>query len=75
MPKLTEQQQFELDKRNAAIAERFTTLSESQPLATANKIICYLATEYNLTPQSIGRILREQGIETTTQPIEKGGAQ
>ena len=69
MPKLTEQQQRELDERNAAIAERFTTLAESQPLATANKIISYLANEYNLTPQSIGRILREQGIETTTQPL------
>ena len=69
MGKLTEQQQNELNERNRNIAERFTTLSESQPLATANKIISYLANDYNLTPQSIGRILREQGIETTTQPV------
>ena len=69
MAKLTEQQQNEMMERNANIAGRFTTLSESQPLATANKIISYLANEYNLTPQSIGRILREQGIETTTQPL------
>ena len=69
MGKLTEQQQNELNERNRNIAERFTTLSESQPLATANKIISYLANGYNLNPQSIGRILREQGIETTTQPV------
>ena len=67
MAKLTEQQQNELSERNAQIAQRFTTLSESQPLATANKIICYLAGEYNLTPQYVGIILREQGINTTTQ--------
>lgn len=69
MGKLTEQQQAEMDKRNAEIAERFTTLSEAQPLATSNKIISYLANDYRLTPQYIGRILREQGIETATQPI------
>lgn len=68
MGKLTEQQQAELDERNAAIAQRFTTLSEAQPLATANKIILCLAKEYNLAPQHIGRILRERGIETVTQP-------
>lgn len=68
MGKLTEQQQAELDERNAAIAQRFTTLSEEQPLATANKIISYLANEYNLTPQFIGTILRKQGIETATKP-------
>lgn len=69
MAKLTEQQQNELNERNEKIADKFCLLSESQPLATANKIISYLAGEYNLTPQSIGRILREKGIETTTQPL------
>lgn len=69
MAKLTEQQQNELDKRNGQIAQRYCALSEAQPLATANKIISYLANEFNLTPQSIGRILRERGIETTTQPL------
>ena len=67
MPKLSEQQQIELEKRNAEIAERFTTMSEMQPLATANKIISYLAGEYNMTPQGIGVILRKMGIETATQ--------
>lgn len=67
MPKLTEQQQIELEKRNAEIAERFTTMSEMQPLATANKIISYLANEYGMTPQGIGVILRKMGIETATQ--------
>ena len=68
MAKLNEN---EIKERNSNIVERFCTLSESQPLATANKIISYLANEYNLTPQSVGRILREQGIETTTQPINE----
>ena len=70
MGKLTEQQQNELNERNRNIAERFTTLmSEHKPFVTANKVIFYLAVDYGLTPQSIGRILREQGIETITQPI------
>lgn len=68
---LTEQQQNELKERNANICERFTTLSEQQPLATASKIISYLSKEYDLTPQSIGRILRENGIETTTTPLNQ----
>lgn len=67
---LKEQQQAELKERNRIIAERFCALSEQQPLATANKIISYLAHDYSLAPQHIGRILREQGIETVTQPIE-----
>ena len=67
MAKLTEN---EIAERNANIVERFTSLTEAQPLATANKIISYLANEYQLTPQSVGRILRENGIETTTQPIQ-----
>lgn len=68
MAKLTE---TELAERNNNIAERYCRLAETQPLATANKIISYLAGEYNLTPQSIGRILRDKGIETTTQPINE----
>lgn len=56
-----------MEKRNAEIAERFTTMSEMQPLATANKIISYLANEYGMTPQGIGVILRKMGIETATQ--------
>lgn len=68
MAKLNEN---EIKERNANIAERYCTLAEAQPLATANKIISYLANEYNLTPQSIGRILREQGIETTTTPMNE----
>ena len=67
--KLTEQQQCILAERNRNIAERYCNLAEAQPLATANKIINYLAGEYKLTPQSIGRILREQGITPTTQPV------
>lgn len=67
MAKLTEN---EIAERNANIVERFVSLTEAQPLATANKIISYLANEYQLTPQSVGRILRENGIETTTQPIK-----
>lgn len=67
--KLTEQQQNELAERNRTIVERYCSLTEAQPLATANKIMSYLAKEYSLTVQSIGRILREQGITPTTQPI------
>ena len=66
---LTEEKIAELTQRNEEIKARYCALSETQPLATANKIISYLANEYGLTPQSIGRILREQGIETTTTPI------
>lgn len=61
---ITETRQIEITARNEQIATRFTTLAESQPLASANRIISYLAGEYNLTPQYIGKILREQGIKT-----------
>lgn len=64
--KLTEQQQNEMAERNRNIAERFCNLMEQQPFASANKIINYLAGEYQLTPQRLGGILREQGIETAT---------
>ena len=67
---LTEQQQNEMAERNRNIAERFCNLMEQQPFSSANKIINYLAGEYQLTPQRIGGILREQGIETTTPPID-----
>lgn len=66
MAKLTEQQQTEMAERNRNIAERFCNLMEQQPLATANAIITHLAKDYGLTPQRIGGILREQGIETAT---------
>lgn len=61
---ITKTRQTEITARNEQIATRFTTLAESQPLASANRIIGYLAGEYNLTPQHIGKILREQGIKT-----------
>lgn len=69
MAKLTEQQQNEMAERNRNIAERFCNLMEQQPFSSANRIINYLASEYELTPQQIGRILRDKGIETKTQPL------
>lgn len=68
MAKLNEN---EIKERNANIVERFCTLSEAQPLASANKIISYLANDYGLTAQHLGRILRENGIETSTQPLNE----
>lgn len=68
---LTEQQQQELAARNAAICERYRELTASQPLATANKIITFIANERMMTPQAIGRILRENGENTVTQPIQQ----
>ena len=68
MAKLNEN---EIAERNSNIAERYCNLMEQQPFASANRVISYLAGEYNLTPQSIGRILREQGIETSTQPLSE----
>lgn len=68
---MTEEKQNQLAERNAQIVERYCTLSEAQPLATANKIISYLANEYGLTAMQIGRILRENGIETTTTPLNE----
>lgn len=68
---LTEQQQNEMKERNASIVERFCTLSEQQPLATATKIISYLSKEYDLTPQAIGKIIRDNGISTTSTPLNK----
>ena len=56
------EQNFE--KRNEQIAERYKTLVENQPLATANRVICYLASEYGLTPQYVGKILRDMGLKT-----------
>jgi predicted metal-dependent phosphoesterase TrpH len=71
MAKLTEQQQNEMAERNRNIAERYCNLMEQQPFSSASRIIQYLAGQYDLTAQSIGRILREQGIETTTKPLNK----
>lgn len=68
MAKLSE---YEIKERNANIVERYCNLSEAQPLATANKIISYLANEYGLTSQQIGRILRENGIKPVTTPINE----
>lgn len=68
---ITEQKQTEMTERNRKIAERFCQLSEQQPLATANAIITHLANDYALTPQRIGCILREQGIETATSALPK----
>jgi hypothetical protein len=64
---LTKEQLNEIAERNRTIAERYCNLMEQQPLATANAIITYLAKDYALTPQRIGGILREQGIETNTK--------
>lgn len=69
MAKLTEQQQIEMAERNRTIAERYCNLMEQQPFASANKIINHLAGEYKLTPQRIGGILRELGIETSTPQL------
>jgi hypothetical protein len=68
---MTEEQKREMVKRNREIAKRFCNLMEQQPLATANAIITHLANEYRLTPQRIGGILREQGIETVTPALPK----
>lgn len=68
---ITTTEQNAIKERNASICERFTTLSEQQPLATAAKIISYLSKEYDLTPQSIGKILRDNGISTITTPLNK----
>lgn len=68
---LTEQQQNEMKERNASIVERFCALSEQQPLATATKIISYLSKEYDLTPQAIGKIIRDNGISTTSTPLNQ----
>ncbi len=67
MPTLTEQQHNDVTARNEQICERFTTLRDRQPLATPNKIIHYLAGEYNLTPQYVGIILRDNGIDTNSK--------
>ena len=68
---LITQQQNEMKERNASIVERFCALSEQQPLATATKIISYLSKEYDLTPQAIGKIIRDNGISTTSTPLNQ----
>ena len=68
---ITEQKQKELAERNANIVDRYCHLSETQPLASANKIISVLAKEYGLTSQQIGRILRDNGIKPVTTPLNE----
>lgn len=60
MAKLTEQQQNELNERNAQIYERFCNLSEQQPLAYRQTIITYLSREYGLSPQMISLIIKSK---------------
>ena len=50
--------------RNEQIVERFCTLAESQPLATCNSIIDYLAKVYSMTNMNIRHILKDAGIDT-----------
>lgn len=68
---LSKEQRASLEERNECIADRYDQLIEVQPLATASMIIRHLAEEYELTPQSIGRILRELGRDTTTKGARK----
>ena len=60
MARLTEQQQNELNERNANIYERFCNLSEQQPLAYRQTIITYLSREYDLSPQMISLIIKSK---------------
>lgn len=60
MAKLTEQQQNELNERNANIYERYCNLSEQQPLAYRQTIITYLSREYGLSPQMISLIIKSK---------------
>lgn len=60
MARLTEQQQNELNERNANIYEKFCNLSEQQPLAYRQTIITYLSREYDLSPQMISLIIKSK---------------
>lgn len=60
MEKKGQLNEIEIKERNEQIALRYRTLAEEQPLATHYKILTYLAREYNLTPQYIGKIVNEQ---------------
>lgn len=60
MAKLTEQQQNELNERNANIYERYCNLSKQQPLAYRQTIITYLSREYGLSPQMISLIIKSK---------------
>lgn len=60
MARLTEQQQNELNERNANIYERYCNLSEQQPLAYRQTIITYLSREYGLSPQMISLIIKSK---------------
>lgn len=63
MARLTEQQQNELNERNANIYERYCNLSEQQPLAYRQTIITYLSREYGLSPQMISLIIKSKEQE------------
>jgi hypothetical protein len=60
MAKLTEQQQNELNERNAKIYKMYCNLSEQQPLAYRQTIITYLSKEFNLSPQMISLIIKSK---------------
>lgn len=60
MEKKGQLNEIEIKERNEQIAMRYRTLAKEQPLATHYKILTYLAGEYNLTPQYIGKIVNEQ---------------
>ena len=48
------------DRRNAEIVERYATMTAAQPLATPTMIRKYLANEYQLSPQMILVIVKNQ---------------
>lgn len=59
----------QLEQRNKEICRQYCQLSESQPLASSNRIIRDLALKYDLTEAGIRHILKNAGI-ATARPIE-----
>ena len=57
-------------QRNNEIAERYTTLVKEQPLATPHRIICFLASEYKIQPQSVRRVLLSMGLKTNKKETQ-----
>jgi hypothetical protein len=57
-------------QRNNEIAERYTTLVKEQPLATPHRIICFLAGEYKIQPQSVRRVLLSMGLKTNKKETQ-----
>lgn len=57
-------------QRDNEIAERYTTLVKEQPLATPHRIICFLANDYKIQPQSVRRILRSMGLKTNKKETQ-----